>query len=113
MSILDRGKHSVTVVPQVTTTDEYGGIVTTDGPPVTVSGCQVQPTTAEESDSLGMQATTIYRVIGRGPWPGGIVSRVEWDGREWDQIGEARQYTNGRRTGHFDTLIRARSAEVK
>lgn len=112
MSILDKGAHEVTVVPRIETTGEYGEVVLTDGAPVVVPGCQVQPVSAEEADSLGAQATTIYRVLGRGPWPGGIVSRVEWDGRTWDQIGEARKYTNGRRTQHFDAIIRARSTEV-
>lgn len=112
VSLLDRGVHEVVVTPRVKTVGEYGETVLADGLPVAVSGCQVQPVTAEEAESLNVSATTTYRVVGRGPWPGGLVSQVSWNGRLWDQVGEARVYTNGRRTAHFDAIIQARTTAV-
>jgi hypothetical protein len=72
----------------------------------------------EESDALGLQASTTFRVIGRGPWPGGLYSRIAWQQdpsaeREFDQVGEARIYSVRRRTAHFDVILKARGAEVR
>lgn len=114
MSILDRGPHSVVVTPKVKVPNGYGENELADGDPVTVSGLSVQPVTAEELNAFGggMQAWTTRRIIGRGPWPGGIHSTIQFDGRTWEQFGEAEFYTTGRRTKHFSCMIRARFAEV-
>lgn len=113
MSLLDRPSHKVVVTPQVKEPNRYGGNDLVDGDPVTVR-CNVQTVSVEEIQALGGNvALTTYRCIGRGPWPGGHKSMVKWDGREWSQLGEARKYSQSRRTRHFDAIIQARTAEVK
>lgn len=106
MSILTRGPHVVTVTPKTKTTDRYGGTVWVDGEPVTVRGA-VQPVSAEESESLGVQAATSYRFIGK-EWPGGVHATAEWNGRVFDQQGEPRRYSMSARTAHVDVILTAR-----
>lgn len=112
MSLLDRGKELLVVRPMVKTKNEYGTWDLVPGPPVSVMAA-VQPVTVEEVEAIGTTADTTKRVIGRGPWPGGLHSVIEWDGREWDQKGENRDYRMSPRTAHFDIIMVARSAEVK
>ncbi|WP_165831858.1 hypothetical protein [Brachybacterium endophyticum] len=86
------------------------------GAPVTVGHIAIQPVDAAEAEALGVQARTSCRVIGRGPWPGGINSTIRidagpYEGRVFDQDGEARIYGMSPRTGHFDVLITSRGAE--
>lgn len=116
MNLLDRGPHAVTVTPMVTVEDSMGTSIG-PGTPVAVPNVAVQPVDATEAESLGVQARTAYRIIGRGPWPGGINSTVRVDtgpyaGRVFDQDGEARIYGMSPRTAHFDVLVTARGAEV-
>ena len=115
MTLLDRGPHAVTVTPMVKVKDSMGTSIE-PGDPVPVAGVAVQPMDATEAEALGVQARTSYRVIGRGPWPGGINSTVRIDtgpyaGRTFDQNGEARIYGMSPRTAHFDVLITSRGAE--
>ncbi|WP_461024676.1 hypothetical protein [Thalassiella azotivora] len=101
------------MTPTVAGRDRYNAPTYTPGTPVEVRGV-VQPVQADELQALGAaQTETVYRFIGRGPWPGGVHSTVTWDGREWDQLGEAKVYSTGRRTGHIDVLLRARTSEVR
>jgi hypothetical protein len=106
VSLLDRGPHTLVVTPKVEVTDRYGGTTYVDGDPVTVRG-SVQPVSTEETEALGVQVDTTYRFIGRD-WPGGIHSTVVWDGRNWDQQGEARRYGMSPRTAHVDVILTAR-----
>lgn len=117
MSLLDRGPHSVTVTPMVLVEDSMGSTLE-PGDPVPVERVAIQPVATEEAEALGVQALTSVRVIGRGPWPGGINSRVRIDvgpyaGRVFDQSGEARFYGMSSRTAHFDAILTARGAEVR
>lgn len=111
--MLDSPAHVVEVVPQVKTKNAYNGWDLADGEPILVP-CNVQTVTAEEMQVLGGTLTgTLMRCIGRGPWPGGVHSRIRWAGAEWDQEGDARVYSQSPRTAHFDAIIRRRSSEVK
>lgn len=117
MALIHRGPHTVTVTPRIKVTDSMG-TTTKDGPPVRVPHLAVQPVSAEESDSLGTQALTTYRIIGAGEWPGGVNSKVRIDdgpyaGRTFDQQGDARIYGMSPRTAHFDVLVTARGSEVR
>ncbi len=111
MSLLDRGPHTVVVFPQVRTEDRYGSPVFTDGEPIPVRGA-MQPSSADETEGAGTQASTQYTFIGR-TWPGGVHSRAVWAGRDFDQDGEARVYSMSARTAHVDVTLQARSSEVK
>lgn len=109
------------VTPKIKQRNAYGEWDRVPGTPVTVAGVMVQPFEAsgasgaqnERSALGGPQADSQYRVTGRGPWPGGTHSEVAWNGRIWDQVGEAKVYSVSRRTSHFDARIEVRTAEVK
>lgn len=115
MSLLDNGPHSVTVYPQVKVPQVNNSVVYVDGPPVVVSGLRIAPANAEERQVLGVQPGTTAVIRGRGPWPGGIHSQVQWRGRRWDQVGEVEVFDAGLtgRTHHIQVTIRARSAEAR
>lgn len=121
MSLLDRGPHSVQVEPRVrTSVDRTNNPTYGYGPPVEVRGLSVQPTSSTgarggrdgAADPEAAPVTLLMKVIGRGPWPGGPYSRVTFEGRRFDQIGEALVRSTGRRTHHFVVTIRARTGEV-
>lgn len=118
MSLLDRGRWSVEVTPMVTSMDPYG-TTTTPGTPVIVDRVSIQPMGADgdndqKDGTLGVQADSGYRVMGRGPWPGGIQAVVRvlsgptLVGRVFDQQGETRVYGMSSVTAHFDCVVKSR-----
>lgn len=111
MSLLDRGPHTVLVqVRRQEGTDRYNAPnYVDDGTPVPISG-SMQPLTADETYSLGIEANTAYKFLCR-TWPGGIHSSATWNGRPFQQVGEARVHSTGRRTGHVTVVLQAESAE--
>lgn len=111
MSLLKVGGQSVIVHTRVETIDRYGGAAWVEGPSYRVDHCSIQPVTAQESEKLGFSPNAVYRLICRS-WPGGPASRIEWNGRMWDQHGETRIYTTGRRTQHVDVLLTPHGTEV-
>lgn len=112
MSLLDRGPHAVTVTPMVEVKDSMGTTLE-PGDPIHVGGVALQPVSAEEAEALGVQARTSYTLIGRGDWPGGVNSTVTvtagpYEGRTFDQSGEARIYGMSPRTAHYDVTLTSR-----
>lgn len=89
-----------------------GAALWVDLDPVEVRGT-VQPLSAEESYQLGLTSEVVYRFLTVGPWPGGVHSRIWWDGREWEQLGEALHHTTGRLTRHVVVRFRAKGAEAR
>lgn len=115
MSLLRRGRHTVIVTPRVAVKGSMGTEYVL-GDPITVPNVSVQPVEASEAESVGVQVSTSYRVLGLpGAWPGGPLSRVEvLDGPRpgvYAQHGEARAYGMSPATAHFDVLITAQGTE--
>ena len=111
--LLDKGPHTVSVIPQLAKDDGYGGTEWVDGEPVPVRG-SMQPTSATETQAMGLQANTSYSFITRGPWPWPSETEVlwegpsgQWPGRKWDQVGEANVYSTGRLTKHISITLKA------
>ncbi len=94
MSLLDRLPHTVLVFPEVESDDGYD--TPTRVPalvPVSVRGW-MQPVSAAERQALGQQSATVYRLFAVSI-PGGPWARVEWDGRDWDMLGEPLAHDGG------------------
>lgn len=109
-SLLDNGPETLTVQARRQVEDSLGAARwVDDGPPVPAVGYMVQPVTSAEANDLGLEAIESYRVIGRGPWPGGMHSVITWDGRTWDQRGPARRHRSGLATHHVVVIITSRS----
>ncbi len=104
--------HEVVVTPRIRTRDAGGAPVWADGTPVAVRAV-VQPLTAVERVDLGLATETTRKVLTPEHWPGGLHSRITWDGRDWDQVGEARTYVTGRRSQHDEVVIKARGTEAR
>lgn len=108
MSLLDNGPDVLTVYPEVETTDAYGNVVRVPSTvPVTVRG-RVQPASSDELTALGLVTETVVRFISRS-FPGGPWARVEFDGREWDVVGEPRVHRGSPRTAHKTVYLKART----
>ncbi|MBZ6375764.1 MAG: hypothetical protein LBE67_12395 [Kocuria palustris] len=108
MSLLTNPRHELLVQRYGTTTDDEG--VSATGPlgdPILVRG-NVHQLSAEEAVAYGVQATETYMVTARN-WPGDHRTRVFWDGRWWDQIGEPARNTMSPRTAHERIRISART----
>lgn len=117
MSRVRRGVHEVQVRRVIETDSPYGPERhVTD--PVSVQ-CNVQPVSAEESQALGLSAATVYRLKyfpgehGGAPWPGGPYSRITWQGREYEQRGDALESSMSPRTAHVKVLMVDVTAEVR
>jgi hypothetical protein len=105
VSLLRKPPHTVLVQPHKAIDGRYGQDWVPDGEPVEVE-CAVQPLSADEAERLGVQANTTMRIICRR-WPYGPHTLITYNGREYEQVGEARQYRMSRRTAHDDVIIRA------
>lgn len=110
--LLDRPRHSVTVTEVASTTENpYGGDQPVYTAPTSVK-CTVVPVSApQEIANLGVQAITTYKIFAR-TWPGGIHSIITWNGRMFDQVGEAEFWDVSPRTSHYEVLMQARYTEV-
>lgn len=107
MSLITRGRVTLTVYPLVDVDDGYGGTKPGQGAPVPVSA-QVFPSSTEElPDGLltGEEYTVIADRLPAGPW-----SRVDWDGEVWAVVGDVRRYRQTLRTSYDSAIIRRRSA---
>lgn len=116
MSLLDKGPHTVKVVPMVPEKTRFNTWKKVPGEPVVIKGVMVQPFGGGTSGNLEVhdeQVNDQFTVRGRGPWPGGVHSTVEFQGQVYDQIGVAKVHSIGQYTKHFQVRIAARGAEVK
>lgn len=106
MSLLNRGRETVTVFPEVTVTDRDGNTVTRVGTMGIVTKASVQPISSTEPDDPGGSRTVSrYRLRLAGGWPtgGGILgaqSQVEWRGKRYAIEGDAMLHTGSPRTAH-------------
>lgn len=114
MSLLTRAPHAVTVYPQVRSFDEVGAPMLSDGDPLVVSGMMQPASTGEvQAFGAGVVGTASWTFYCAGPWPGGPHSRVEWQGRVFDQEGTARIHSVSRRTAHVEVSLTERVAESR
>ena len=86
------------------------------GQPITMAGVTVQPFgggTAGNLETNDDKVNDQWVVRGRGVWPGGVHSTIEFNGQVYDQVGVAKIHSIGQFTKHFQVRIAARGAEVK
>ena len=108
MSLLDGGPDEVIVHVEAETTDDYGNrVMAPQGTSVTVLG-RWQPSTAEESASLGQQTETVYKFICR-EFPGGPHASVDYDDTAWDVIAEPRVHRGSAATRHVTVYLKERN----
>lgn len=111
MSLLDNGPDLILVYPEVDGTDGYNTPVRVPSDtPVEVQG-RVQPVSVSETEATGQSVATVYRFIGR-TFPAGAFARVEWDGRQWDLLGEPQRHSGSPVTRHVTVLLKARTPEA-
>lgn len=113
--LLDRNPHRVTVTPMRVVKDSMGSTLV-PGDPISLE-VFIQPLDSDEVDDLGLQSKTSCRIIGRDGWPDGISAKVHidkgpYEGRTFDQDGEARRYGMSPRIYHYDVIITSRGTEV-
>lgn len=116
MSLLDNGPHTVKVIPMVAVKTRYNTWRKEPGDPIIVEGVTVQPFGGGTQGNLETDDQKVndqWTVRGRGPWPGGVHSLVEWEGQTFDQVGKVKNHSIGQFTQHFQVRIAARGAEVK
>ena len=118
MRLLDRPPHEVWVTPKVRTVDKYGEAVYVDGDRVGPIPCAVQPFTSGQNnvtgvkiEKYGTQVKVGYNVYAL-EWPGGPSSTVEWQGRKYQQDGEAQVYSMSANTAHVKVGIIAQDVEM-
>lgn len=104
MKYLDRPQHVAAVQRRIATPSDYGSIYADDGAPVLVP-CTIRALSAEESEALGVTATTVYRLICRS-WPGDINSLITWNGALYEPIGDPLRFDGSARTAHFEVRLK-------
>ena len=122
VSALTHGPHTVVCIPKVIIgQDRTGSNKLGPGTPKTYTGVYVAPAglaafgQAEDVRSGGMVVNADYQIIKalEPRWVGGPHSTVTWNGKEYDQVGVAREYSRGRLTKHEVIKLKARDTEVK
>lgn len=116
MSLLDSGRETITIYPEIQTVDSDGNIVTKpdhDNPIVTRASIQPQQSSGtsarrREQDQEGFLTESIcrLRLPRRFPHLLGAQSRIEWNGEYWAVIGDAYKFNSSDRTRHRTYTIR-------
>lgn len=108
MSLLDLGPDIVSVYPEVESTDDYGNrVMVPSESPVTVRG-RWQASTSDEAADEGQQTNTFYRFICRD-FPAGPYARVEFDGSDWDVVGDPKIHRGSAMTRHATVRLKERA----
>lgn len=123
MRWLNSRKYDVQVITKAADgTDRYGNPKLVDQPPILVKNVIVSRAATSafsrrelEKEAEGHQPFSRWKLIlpGKEPWPGGVHSRIIWEGSEYDQYGEAAQNVTGINTAHSVVYMQSRTAEVK
>lgn len=105
--------HEVKVTVMKTATDRAGVKESVPDRTVTVP-CKIEPVSATEMAARGMQdygtaAVTAMKILA-DDWPGGIFSEIDWNGRKFNQAGEALRHTAGYFTQGVSVIIAAQNA---
>lgn len=113
MSLLDDGRDTVTLYPEIVSVDVLGNPgkrVPDLANPVEVTG-RVQPVLQTETDANGQQVQTRYRFITR-TFLAGAFARANWDGRDWDVVAEPARRNGSDTTRHTTVIFQARAPEA-
>lgn len=117
MTALRKGKHRVILIPRREQLSDRGLLVQTDGDPVEYQ-VNVQPSSTSERQALGITTDTVYRLKyfpqmhGGKPWVGGPYSRILWEGKEYEQLGDPMLTSMSPQTGHVKVMMKAKWSEV-
>lgn len=117
MSLLDRGRETVTVYPEEVYTDPDGNVLRRPSATgITVPNAVVQllaqsgtSSRRAEQDNEGLETEEVYRLRLPRSYTGPVIGahgRVVWRGLTWAVIGKERRYNGSSRTGHIDYTIR-------
>lgn len=115
MSLLDRGRETVTVYPEETWTDPDGNVMTRPGTVGIETRASVQregqsgnSARRAEQDAIGFETEEVYRIRFPRSFTTvlGAQSAVEWNGKRYSVIGDAHYYNGSRRTAHTDYAMR-------
>lgn len=115
MSLLDRGRETITVYQEEAWTDRDGNVMTRPGSVGVQTRATLQPaaqsgTSARraEQDNEGFEVETNYRLrLPRSfPFVLGAQAAIEWNGEYWSVVGDAKLYNGSSRTRHYDYIIR-------
>lgn len=115
MSLLDRGRETVTIYQEETWTDRDGNTMTSPGSAGTVTKATIQPaaqsgTSARraEQDNEGFETEQVYRMHLPRSFTTvlGAQARIEWQGKYWAVVGEAMQFNGSRNTKRVEYTIR-------
>lgn len=107
MSLLNHGRETVTVYPEVAVIDRDGNTITKPSATGTTYRASVQPISSTEAQAVGDQTEQRYRlrlvgyagVLGAG-------SEVEWNGKRWILDGDGRVYGSSPRTRHVEYVMK-------
>lgn len=110
MSTLDALPHVLAVYPEVDTTDERGNPVRAPANSPVMVPAAVHFRTAQESFDLGQDTRTMAKVFAR-TFPAGAFSRIEWEGRTWDVVGEPKRFGRTEHVAHIEIEIVARDPQ--
>lgn len=115
MSLLDKGRETVTVYQEETWTDRDGNTMTRPGPTGVTTRATIQPaaqsgTSARraEQDNEGFETEQVYRMHLPRSFTTtlGAQARIEWKGQYWAVVGDAFQFNGSARTKRVEYTIR-------
>lgn len=110
MSLLNRGRETVTVYPEVTVIDIDGNTINRASAVGVVARASVQPLSeSENQNNGGSQTESKYRLrLVNYPAVLGAQSQVEWNGKRYSLFGDAKLYNGSSCTQRAEyTITRA------
>ena len=110
MSLLDRGRETVTVYLEETWTDPDGNVISRPSSSGIQTRATIQPSSQDSSsgpENEGYYNREVYRLRFPRSFPYilGGQSQIEWNGERWGILQEARRYNGSSTTAHVDYLI--------
>lgn len=110
MSLLDRGRETVTVYLEETWTDPDGNVISRPSSNGIQARATIQPRSQDSSsgpENEGYYNREVYRLRFPRSFPYilGGQSQIEWNGERWGILQEARRYNGSSTTAHVDYLI--------
>ena len=115
MSLLETGRESVIVYPEVVVTDVDGNTITRASNTGIEIRAAVQPMSNSgtsgrraEQDNEGFETEQNYRLRPARSFTQrlGAQSKVQWRGQWWSIVGDHTQYNGSNQTRHTDYVIR-------
>ncbi len=106
MSLLDQGRHKVTVYPAIQAIDDDNNPLMAASPNGFPAYASLQPLSSDEAATIGLETTEAYRLRFSTHIDIGPGSQICWLDTKWSVHGYPKRHTGSARTEHLTYIIK-------